>query len=121
MQTEAISIDGSQNTNFLQVQETFGGDVIIDDLTNGRLTFDNTATANRILSTTTAFSAYKQLQFRATNYSFLKSNGSSIATLNSTGLEVTGTATFGGTLFTKAVGMTISENYSSGNDVLQNL
>ena len=45
------------------------GNVIIDDAV-GRITLDSINGANRVMSTTTGFSAYEDLQFRADNYIF---------------------------------------------------
>ena len=60
--TERMRIDSSGIT-------TFKNDVLIDDGVC-RLTLDSISGANRIMSTTTGFAAYEDLQFRADNYVF---------------------------------------------------
>jgi hypothetical protein len=46
-----------------------GGDLILDDGV-GRITLDSISGANRLMSTTTGFAAYEDLEFRADNYLF---------------------------------------------------
>ena len=50
------------------------GNGIFDDGVNGRITLDSISGTNRIISTTTGFAAYEDLQFRADNYIFSNGN-----------------------------------------------
>jgi hypothetical protein len=108
---------GIGTTNPSAKLQVIGNEIVLDDGTNGRITFGaSNVSVNRIISTTTGFGAYRPMDYWATEHRFLSDATTELMRITSGGNVLIGTPTSGASKL-RVVGLPTSSSGLSSGDV----